>query len=117
MTRHSYQRGWVSEGKRTRRGLAFVIRYRLRTTEGKWTHKSEVLYDVAGKKEARAELDKRIRGSENRPSEHTELTVQDFVETHWRTNLGRKQVKPSTRRSYESDSDSTSCPLWAVCGY
>jgi hypothetical protein len=35
MTRHSYQRGWVSEGKRTRRGLAIAIRYRLRTTEGK----------------------------------------------------------------------------------
>ena len=102
MTRHSYQRGYVSEGKRTRRGLAFVIRYRLRTTEGKWTHKSEVLYGLAGKKEARAELDKRIRSSENRPLEQKDLTVQDFVETYWRPYLDRKQVKPSTRRSYES---------------
>ena len=57
---------------------------------------------LAGKKEARAELDKRIRSSENRPIEQNDLTGQDFVETYWGSYLDRKQVKPSTRRSYES---------------
>ena len=102
MTRRSYQQGYVSEAKRTRHGLAYVIRYRLRTADGKWVHKSEVLYGMAGKKAARAVLDQRIRDSENRPLEQTELTVQSFVETYWRPYLDRKQVKPSTRRSYES---------------
>ena len=98
MTRRSYQQGYVSEAKRTRRGLTFVIRYRLRTADGKWVHKSESLYGLTGKKAARAVLDQRLRDSENRPLEQAELTVQSFVETYWRPYLDRKQVKPSTRR-------------------
>ena len=76
MTRRSYQQGYVSEAKRTRRGLTFVIRYRLRTADGKWVHKSESLYGLTGKKAARAVLDQRLRDSENRPLEQAELTVQ-----------------------------------------
>jgi len=88
--------------KHTRRGPAFIIRYRLRTSDGKWTHKSETLYGLAGKKAARAVLDQHIRETENRTSEQTDLTVQSFVEAYYKPYLDRKQVKPSTRRSYES---------------
>ena len=102
MTRRSYQQGYVSEARKTRRGLAFVIRYRLRTTAGKWIQKSETLYDLSGKKAARVVLDSRIRESENRTPEVTDLTIQGFVETYWKPYLDRKQVKPSTKRSYES---------------
>ena len=61
MTRQSYQQGYVSEPIRTRRGIAFKIRYRVRTAEGKWQQKSETLYDLSGKKAARAVLEQRLR--------------------------------------------------------
>ena len=53
MTRQSYQQGYVSNPIRTREGLAIRIRYRVRTAEGKWIHKSETLRGLAGKKAAR----------------------------------------------------------------
>jgi len=102
VTRRSYQQGFVSEPRKTRRGVAFVIRYRLRTADGKWNHKAETLYGLSGKKAARAVLDNRIRESENRTPEVTDLNLQGFVEAYWRPYLDRKQVKPSTKRGYES---------------
>jgi integrase len=82
-------------------GLVFRIRYRLRTSEGKWVHRSETLHGLTGKKAARAVLDQRIRDCENRPIETMDLTVQNLVDTYWRPYLDRRQVKPSTKRSYE----------------
>lgn len=92
----------MSDAKRTRHGIAFVIRYRLRTSDGKWTQKAETLYGLSGKKAARAKLDERLRESENKAPEVTELTVERFSDDYWKPSLDRKQVKPSTRRSYES---------------
>jgi integrase len=103
LTRQSYQQGYVSDPIRTRRGLVFRIRYRLRTADGKWVHKSETLQNLSGKKAARAVLDQRIRESENRPIETTDFTVQHIVDTLWRPYLDRKQVKPSTKRSYDCE--------------
>jgi integrase len=100
--RRSYQQGYVSEPIRTSRGIAFRLRYRLHDANGKWIHKCETIYGLAGKKAARAVLDQRIRESENKTIEVTDLTALDFIETYWRPYLERKQVKPSTRRSYES---------------
>jgi len=48
-TRHTFQRGYVSEGFKTRRGIAYRIRYRVPTAGGKWKHKSEVLYELSGR--------------------------------------------------------------------
>jgi integrase len=102
LTRRSYQQGYVSEPIRTSHGIAFRIRYRLRDTAGKWVHKSETLYGLGGKKAARAVLDQRIRESENKTIEVSELTASDFIVTYWRPYLERKEIKPSTKRSYES---------------
>ena len=102
MTRQSYQKGYVSEEIRTRRGTAFVIRYRVRTTEGKWKHKSETLYGLRGKKAARTELAQRIREASPMKIKAEALTLGYFVEAYWRPYLDRNNVKPSTRRSYES---------------
>ena len=102
MTRRSYQQGYVSEPIRTSHGVAFRIRYRLRNADGKWIHRSETIYGLPGKKAARAVLDQRIRELETKTVEVTDLTALDFIETYWRPYLERKQVKPSTRRSYES---------------
>lgn len=101
MTRQSYQQGYVSDPIRTRRGLVFRIRYRLRTADGRWIHRSETLENLTGKKAARAVLDQRIRESQNRPVEAVDFTVQHIVDALWRPYLDRKQVKPSTKRSYD----------------
>ena len=103
MTRQSYQQGYVSNPIRTRRGLVFRIRYRLRTAEGTWMHKSETLENLSGKKAARAVLNQRIRESQNRPIETRDFTVQHIVDTLWRPYLDRKQIKPSTKRSYDCE--------------
>jgi integrase len=103
LTRQSYQQGYVSDPIRTRRGLVFRIRYRLRTADGKWMHKSETLENLAGKKAARAVLDKRIRESQNRPIATVDFTVQHIVDSLWRQYLDRKLVKPSTKRSYDCE--------------
>lgn len=101
MTRQSYQQGYVSDPIRTRRGSVYRIRYRLHTGDGKWVHKSETLQGLSGKKAARAVLDRRIRESQNRPIEAVDFTVQHVVDALWRPYLDRKQVKHSTKRSYD----------------
>jgi integrase len=103
LTRQSYQQGYVSNPIRTRRGPVFRIRYRLRTSDGKWIHKSETLENLSGKKAARAVLDQRIRESQNRPIQTVDFTVQYVVDALWRPYLDRKQVKPSTKRSYDCE--------------
>jgi hypothetical protein len=60
VTRQSFQKGYVSNPIRTRQGIIFKIRYRLRTAQG-WRQKSETLHGLTGKKAARAVLDQRIR--------------------------------------------------------
>jgi integrase len=103
LTRQSYQQGYVSDPIRTRRGFVFRIRYRLRTADGNWTHKSETLENLSGKKAARAVLDERIRESRNRPIQTADFTVLHLVDALWRPYLDRKQVKPSTKRSYDCE--------------
>src|SRR6266436_706403 len=49
LIRRSYQQGYVSEQIRTSNGVAFRIRYRLHDADGKWVHKSETIYGLAGK--------------------------------------------------------------------
>ena len=57
MTRQSYQQGYISEPIQTRQGMAFKIRYRVRTQSGKWQHRRETLYGLPGRKAARAVLE------------------------------------------------------------
>ena len=103
MTRQSYQQGYISDPIRTRRGLVFRIRYRLRGADGKWLQKSETLENLSGKKAARAVLAQRICEAQNRPVDAVEFTVKDVVNTLWWPYLERKQIKPSTKRSYDAE--------------
>jgi integrase len=102
MTRNSYQQGYVSNSIRTRRGIAHIIRYRVRTVNGDWKQHSETLYGLAGKKEARLVLQHRLRDASGKPTEITQISVQDFIEAYWKPYLDRRGVKASTRASYES---------------
>lgn len=96
MTRQSFQQGYVSDPIRTRRGIAFKIRYRVPRSNGKWKHISETLYDLPGKKAARTILTQRLGRAT--PSD---LTLRQFAETCWKLLWERKHLKPSTREYYE----------------
>lgn len=103
MTRQSsYQRGFVSAPIRTRRGIVFKIRYRVRMAAGNWKQKSETLYGLSGKKAAREVLDRRIGDSATRTLEAGELTLREFMENFWTPALDRRGLKASTRESYDS---------------
>lgn len=103
MTRQkSYQHGFVSDPIRTRRGIAFKIRYRLKTAAGTWKQKSETLYDLSGKKAAREVVLARLRDSFLTKPEASELTLRDFLEAFWAPSLDRRGLKASTRESYRS---------------
>jgi hypothetical protein len=65
-------------------------------------HKSERLYGLNGKKEARTILDARLRDSMNEIRPLATLTVRTFIDQYWRPYLDRREVKPSTRACYET---------------
>lgn len=102
MIRQSLQRGHVSKAIQTRRGIIFKIRYRVRIADGKWQQKSETLHGIVGRKAARSILEHRIRDATPARVEAANLTLSDFVEKYWRPYLDRKNIKPSTRKSYDS---------------
>jgi hypothetical protein len=63
----SQQRGYISEPMRTRKGICYLIRYRVPNGDGSCTHKSERLY-VASQREARALLEpETLPGGRGRP--------------------------------------------------
>lgn len=113
MTRQSYQHGYVSKPIRTRQGIAFKIKYRVRTVQGKWKQKSETLYELTGRKAAQTILAKRIQETTNVRPEATDLTFREFVSAYWKPYLERKNVKPSTRASYDS---ALGCHIMPVFG-
>lgn len=102
MTRQSYQQGYVSKPIPTRSGTVFKIRYRVKSADGKWNHKSETLRGLPGRKAARAVLDQRIREASNHGPEGSDLSLRTFVNAWWKPYLQRKGVKLSTKGNYES---------------
>jgi hypothetical protein len=102
MTRSSYQRGHVSDPIRTRSGIVFEIRYRVRIGDGSWKHKSERLHGLEGKKAARSVLEERLREASVEVVPAKDLTSQAFVDQFWMSYLDRIAAKPSTRKSYGS---------------
>jgi integrase len=102
VTRQTYQLGYVSKQIQTRRGTAFKIRYRVRTLDGKWKQKSEMLYGLSGPRAARSALGQRIRTASKTVPGIAGLTIREFTESYWKPYLDRKCVKPSTLASYKS---------------
>lgn len=102
MTRRSFQQGYVSNPIRTRKGIVFKIRYRVPASEGKWKHRSETLYDLAGKRAAREILGKRLESTSAQIPEAMKMTLREFVNTFWKPYLDRRNLKPATRSGYQS---------------
>jgi hypothetical protein len=82
MNRRSYQKRYVSKPSRTNDGLKFVIRYRMRTSEGVWQHKGDTLDGLSGKKAAQAILDERIRDESKQKTTTPNLTLTQFIDAY-----------------------------------
>ena len=100
----SYQRGTVIE-RNYDYGMAYVLRYRVRNSEGGWTEKSETLKDCRTKKAAMKELAKRlesINAGNGGLAPRAGKRFSDLFVSDWPNYLDNAGVKPSTRYSYES---------------
>lgn len=115
MTRQSYQQGHVSQPIQTRRGTAFKIRYRVRTLDGGWKQKSEMLYGLPGRRAARSALGQRIQTASKAVLGMSGLTIRQFTESYWKPYLDRKCVKPSTLASYKSALELHILPAFGDC--
>ncbi|HTY61334.1 MAG TPA: site-specific integrase [Acidobacteriota bacterium] len=111
MTRQLLQDGYVSDPIPTRHGTAFKIRYRVPAAGGKFRHKQETLYGLAGKKAAKAVLNERLQQVASMNLEAVDLTLRSFVDNYWKPHLDRKQTKPSTLRGYQSVLDNHILPF------
>ena len=115
MTRQTYQQGYVSQPIQTRRGTAFKIRYRVRTLDGGWKQKSEVLYGLSGRRAARSALSQRIQTASMAVPGMAGLSLNEFTESYWKPYLDRRCVKPSTLASYKSALELHIFPAFGNC--
>jgi len=102
VTRFLFQQGYVSKPITTRTGTVFKIRYRMKSAEGKWRHKTETLHGLPSRKAARAVLDERIHDASTGKPDASNITLREFVQAWWKPYLRRKGVKLSTESNYES---------------
>jgi integrase len=85
---------------RSPQGPAFKIRWRERQPDGRIKQRSELLYGLTSKKEARSVVGERIKAASTQ-STQSGLTLRVFIERYWWPYVDRKHLKPSTRKGYE----------------
>ena len=100
MTRSSFQKGYVFS-RATERGTVHVIRYRVRSTDGKWRHKAETV-NSPRRKDAERILAERLREVNRGLRLPVEIRFSDFVSSHWETYISQN-LKPSTQASHRSN--------------
>ncbi len=108
-THLSHQRGWVEKRHpfKNSKEVVFLLRWYVRDSESRngWKKKSETLRGCSTKKQAKVELEKRMQSvnrTNSSPGENTNLSFERFLRGPWEDYLDSKQVKPSTRSSYDS---------------
>ena len=103
--RKTFQQGTVVERK-YEYGTAFILRYRIRKSDGSWQEKSETLRDCSSKKAALRVLSDRLKSINEKNgrtgSNQTERTFGDLLGSKWSQYLDNQSVKPSTRYAYAS---------------
>jgi hypothetical protein len=95
-----FQKGYVFS-RTTDRGTVHVIRYRVRSTDGKWRHKAETV-DSSKRKDAERILAERLREVNRGLRLPIEISFSDFVSSHWETYASQNS-KPSTQASHRSN--------------
>ena len=101
----TFQQGTVIERKYSY-GTAYILRYRIRKSDGSWQEKSETLNNCSSKKAALKTLADRLKSineKNGRPvGNQTERTFRDLLDSKWSQYLDNQGVKPSTRYAYQS---------------
>jgi integrase len=100
MTRNTFQKGYVF-ARMTNHGKVHVIRYRVRSTDGKWRHKAETV-NSPRRKDAERILAERLREVNRGLKLPVEISFEDFAANHWETYV-TQHLKPSTRASHRSN--------------
>lgn len=100
MTRNTFQKGYVF-ARMTKHGKVHVIRYRVRSTDGKWRHKAETV-NSPRRKDAERVLAERLREVNRGLKLPVEISFEDFAANHWETYV-TQHLKPSTRASHRSN--------------
>jgi len=85
----------------TERGKVHVIRYRVRSTDGKWRHKAETV-NSPRRKDAERTLDERLREVNRDLKLPVEISFEEFAANHWETYV-TQNLKPSTQASHRSN--------------
>jgi Phage integrase, N-terminal SAM-like domain len=100
MTRRSFQKGYVFS-RVTERGTVHVIRYRIRSTNGKWRHEAETV-NSPRRKDAERLLAERLREVNRGLKLPVEISFADCAASHWETYISQN-LKPSTQASHRSN--------------
>src|SRR5580704_2411862 len=99
MTRSSFQKGYVFT-RVTEHGTVHVIRYRVRSADGKWRHKAETV-NTPRRKDAERILAERLREVNKGLRLPVEITFAEYAAGHWETYISQN-LKPSTQASHRS---------------
>ena len=100
MTRSSFQKGYVFP-RETEHGKVHVIRYRVRSVDGRWKHKAETV-NSPRRKDAQKILAERLREVNRGLKLPVETSFQQFSADHWETYVSQN-LKPSTQASHRSN--------------
>ena len=109
MTRSSFQKGYVFT-RVTERGTVHVIRYRVRSADGKWRHKAETV-NTTRRKVAERILAERLREVNRGLRLPVETSLADYVANHWETYIAQN-LKPSTQASHRSNVKAHLLPMF-----
>src|SRR5438552_10368661 len=109
MARNSFQKGYVFTRK-TERGTVHVIRYRVRSADGKWRHKAETV-NTTRRKDAERVLSERLREVNRGLRLPVETSFADYAANHWETYISQN-LKPSTQASHRSNVKAHLLPMF-----
>ena len=99
MTRSTFQKGYVFT-RSTARGKVHVIRYRVRSADGKWRHKAETV-NSPRRKDAERILADRLREVNRGLRLPVEITFADYAANQWEGYISQN-LKRSTQASHRS---------------
>jgi hypothetical protein len=108
-TRISFQKGNVFT-RTTERGTVHVIRYRVRSADGKWRHKAETV-NTLRRKDAERISAERLREVNRGLRLPVEITFAKYAAGHWETYISQN-LKPSTQASHRSNVKAHLLPMF-----
>jgi hypothetical protein len=94
----------------TERGTVHVIRYRVRSADGKWRHKAETV-NTPRRKDAERILAQRLREVNRSLRLPVEITFAEYAAGHWATYISQN-LKPSIQASHRPNVKAHLLPMF-----